>query len=97
MIQVSHLPLSSPEVTRLRKWFHTDEANLVLNIVNSEATALEAEMANDIAQSTVFPKHEDYAADKFKQIAELKHFLAVFNRLSKLEKFSTIKLEIKYE
>ncbi len=97
MIQVTKLPLSSPEVARLRKWFHTDEATRALDIVNSELTALESEMANDIAQSTEFPKHEDYARDKFQQIAVLKHFLATFNRLAKNTEFHTIRLEIKHE
>lgn len=97
MIQVINLPLSSPEVKRLWKWLHADEAHRVLEIVNAELVALEVAMANDIAQSAEFPKYQDYAADKFQQIKVLKHFLSTFARLSKTEQFSTIRLETKYE
>lgn len=97
MIQVTLLPLSSPEVVRLRKWFHADEANLMLQVVNAELTTLEIEMAQDISQSTEFPIHENYANDKFRKIKALKNFLDTFNRLAKSRELANIRLEIKYE
>jgi hypothetical protein len=97
MIQVTRLPLSSPEVARLRKWFHADEANRALDVVNAELTTLEADLANAVANSTIFPNYAVEAEDKFNQIKVLKNFLATFNRLAKNTEFDTIRLEIKHE
>lgn len=97
MIQVTLLPLSSPEVAKLQKWLRMDEATRLVQVANSDLTRLEIEMANEIAESATFPKHEEYARDKFRQIQELKHFLDVFQRYTKNDKYHLLKLETKYE
>jgi hypothetical protein len=97
MIQVTLLPLSSPEVAKLQKWLRMDEATRLLQIVNSDLTRLEIEMANEIAQSVTFPKHEEYARDKHRQIQILQHFLQTFQHYTKANDYSLLKLETKYE
>lgn len=97
MIQLTLLPVSSPEATRLKKWLLADEGVLLLQLANAEITRLECEVANNISLATEYPKHEDYAIQHWKEIQEMRHFLKVLDRFTKMEGFNHIKMEVKHE
>lgn len=97
MIQVTLLPLSSLETERLRKWLRSDEAILLLQLINEDVTHLEAKLANEIAKSSEFKNYVVSAENTFKDIQRGKHFLEIWDNFLKVKEFHHIKLEVKHE
>ncbi len=93
MILATPLPLSSREAGRIKDWLARDEANLLIQIVNADIIRLQVLASNSTIQAMTYPNQVDAVVQAMEQIKELKIFLDILTKYTKLEQYALIKLE----
>lgn len=93
MIQVTSLPLSSPELSRIKTWLASDEAGRLVEVINADIIRLQVELANAAAQTLEYPNQVDAGKMALEQIGRLKNFLDILAKYTKMEAYALVKLE----
>lgn len=97
MIKISRPQLSSPESQAIKKWIVHAQAARLVELINDEIVALQADLSNDVIQSMTYPAHEASGKEKLEQIGKLRIFLEIFAKYTKMDQYVTVRIEPTHE